>query len=138
MVVDSYCRESGKSLSLFILDYGKAFVRRYMDMNNMAAENIRFYLGRLPDLIRRDVADKFDCAALVLQQMNKTANTKKPGALLTHGDSSEASDFGENCWFCFALSVPYKSDDGAMITNLNMSKARDVEPPRKMPSTVRV
>ena len=134
MVVDSYRRESGKSLSLFILDYGKAFVRRYMDLNNMAAENIRFYLGRLPDLVRRDIADKFDCAALVLQQMNKTANTKKPGALLTHGDSSEASDFGENCWFCFALSVPYKSDDGAMITNLNMSKARDVEPPRKMPS----
>jgi len=134
MSVDSYCRESTRNVSLFILDYGKAFVRRFMDLNGMAAENIRFYLGRLPDLIRRDIADKFDCAALVLQQMNKTANTKKPGQLLTHGDSSEASDFGENCWFCFALSVPYKSDDGAMITNLNMSKARDVEPPRKMPS----
>ena len=99
----------------------------------MAAENIRFYIGRLPDLIRRDIADKFDCAAIVLQQMNKNANTKKPGSLLTHGDSSEASDFGENCWFCFALSAPSKNENGIVTTTINMSKARDVEPPRKMP-----
>ena len=133
MGVDAYCREAGKGISLFILDYGKSFVRRYMDLNNMAAENIRFYLGRLPDLIRRDIADKFDCAAIVLQQMNKNANTKKPGSLLTHGDSSEASDFGENCWFCFALSAPSKNENGIVTTTINMSKARDVEPPRKMP-----
>ena len=134
LTVDSYRQVSGMGSSLFILDYGKAFVRRYMEMNGLAAENIRFYLGRLPDLIRRDIADKFDCAALVLQQMNKAANTKKPGQLLTHGDSSEASDFGENCHFCFCLSTPFKNEDGVSITNINMSKARDVEPPRKMPA----
>lgn len=134
MTVQSYCQQANTGISLFILDYAKAYVRRFMDLNNMAAEHIRFYLGRLPDLVRRDISDKFDCASLVLQQMNKAANTKKPGQLLTHGDSSEASDFGENCWFCFCLSTPYKNDDGVSITNINMSKARDVEPPRKMPA----
>lgn len=134
LTVQSYCQQSNMGISLFILDYAKAFTRRFMDMNNLAAENIRFYLGRLPDLIRRDIADKYDCAALVLQQMNKAANTKKPGQLLTHGDSSEASDFGENCWFCFCLSSPFKNEEGLSITNINMSKSRDVEPPRRMPA----
>lgn len=134
MMVDSYCQESGKGISLFLLDYAKAFVRRYMDMNAMPSENIRHYLGRLPDYVRRQIADKFNCAAIVLQQMNKAALSKKAGTLLSHVDSSEASDFGENCWFCFTLSQPVKDSDDKLIVNVNMSKARDVEPPRKMPS----
>jgi hypothetical protein len=134
VAVDEFCRESGMTMSLFILDYAKAFTRRYMDLNKIAADSIRHYLGKLPDVVRSQIADKYDCAAIVLQQMNKNANTQKPGKLLTHGDSSEASDFGENCWFCFCLSVPDKTEDGKFRTNINMSKARDVEPPRRMPS----
>lgn len=134
MMVDSYCQESGKGISLFLLDYAKAFVRRYMDMNAMPSENIRHYLGKLPDYVRRQIADKFNCAAIILQQMNKAALSKKAGTLLSHVDSSEASDFGENCWFCFTLSQPVKDSDDKLIVNVNMSKARDVEPPRKMPS----
>jgi hypothetical protein len=134
MMTDAYCQESGKGVSLFILDYAKAFVRRYMDMNGISSEQIRHYLGRLPDYVRRQVSDKFNCASIVLQQMNKAALVKKPGTLLSHIDSSEASDFGENCWFCFTLSQPTKDSDDKLVVNMNMSKARDVEPPRKMPS----
>jgi hypothetical protein len=134
MMTDTYCQESGKGVSLFILDYAKAFTRRYMDLNGISAEQIRHHLGRLPDYVRRQVSDKFNCASLILQQMNKAALSKKPGTLLSHVDSSEASDFGENCWFCFTLSQPTKDSDDKLVVNMNMSKARDVEPPRKMPS----
>jgi hypothetical protein len=134
MMVDSYCQDSGMGVSYFLLDYAKAFTRRYMDLTGQNVEAIRHYLGRLPDYIRRQISDKFDCASLILQQMNKAALSKKPGSLLSHVDASEASDFGENCWFCFTLSQPVKNDDDKLVTNLNMSKCRDVEPPKKMPS----
>jgi hypothetical protein len=134
VAVDNYCQDSGLGVSYFVLDYGKAFARRYMAANNIPMDNIRHYLGRLPDAVRRQVADKFDCAALVLQQMNKQALSKQAGTLLSHVDSSEASDFGENCHFCVTLSSPMKDMNDKTIINMNLSKARDVEIPRRMPS----
>jgi len=134
VAVDNYCQDSGLGVSYFVLDYGKAFARRYMAANNLPMDSIRHHLGRLPDAIRRQVADKFDCAAVCLQQMNKNALSKQAGSLLSHVDSSEASDFGENCHFCLTLSSPMKDMNDKTVINMNLSKARDVEIPRRMPS----
>lgn len=134
VAIDAYTQHEGMGISLFILDYGKLFIRNYMAMNNIAADKIRLYLGVLPEKLRREISDKFNCAALALTQLNKDGNAKKPGTLLHHAEASEASDFGENCWFCFCLSLPFFNESGTQISNLNMSKARDAAPPRRMPA----
>jgi hypothetical protein len=134
VAVDSYCQEAGVGVSLFFLDYAKLFIRRWMLFNNISQDKIRHHIGTLPDQIRDQVADKFNCATLILQQFNKEAMSKKAGTLLSHIDASEGSDFGENCHFCFTLSSPTKNASEKTILNLNLSKARDVETPPRMPS----
>jgi hypothetical protein len=126
---------TGKGMSLFLLDYAKLFVKRYILLNNMKIDHLRHLLGAFPDMVRANIASKYDCAALILQQVNKEANKRSANDLISHTDSSEASDFGENCHFCFALS---RANPESKAIKLHVSKSRDVAPPSIIPELVHV
>lgn len=123
--LDRLRRETGMEIGTVIIDYAKLMVRRYMRANGLKPEQTRFYMGDIPDTLRRDVAEKFDCAVWILQQLNTTANKKAAGTAQHHADSSEAGDFGENLWYCFTLSAVNKAQGHTI--QFNATKTRDTE-----------
>lgn len=118
-------RETGMEIGAVIIDYVKLMVRRYMTANGIRFDQVRHYMGGLPDAIRRDVAERFGCSVWLLQQLNTEANKKAAGAAQHHSNASEAGDFGENLWFCFTLSAVDKAQGHTI--QFNATKTRDTE-----------
>lgn len=103
--VDSIQRETKLPVRLVVVDYAKLMVRRHMMAKGIKMDHLRHYLSLMPDLIRSQIADPYDCSVLLVQQMTAQANRKAAGSALSHVDASEASDFGENLWYCFCVSA---------------------------------
>lgn len=107
-------QQEGRPIRLVTIDYAKLLVNRHMSSRGLKPEHLRHYMSRLPDEIRRLIADPFQCSVLILQQMNAKANRMQAGAELSHVDSSEAADFGENMWYCFCISKVDKARENTV------------------------
>lgn len=123
--LDRLRQDTGLEIGLVVIDYAKLMVRRYMRANGIKPEQTRFFMGDIPDTIRREVGERFGCAVWILQQLNTSANKKAAGSAQHHADSSEAGDFGENLWYCFTLSAVNKAQGHTI--QLNATKTRDTE-----------
>lgn len=120
--VDRLQRETKLPVRLVVVDYAKLMVRRHMMARGLKMDHLRHYLSQMPDLIRKQIADPFDCSVLLVQQMTAQANRKAAGSALSHVDASEASDFGENLWYCFCVSAVDKHNNHTV--QLTASKTR--------------
>ena len=122
-VLDRLQRETGQEIGLIVIDYAKIMIKRYMKEHGIPTTETRHLMGGLPDELRRQVAERFNCVAVILQQLNTTANKRAAGSAQHHADSSEAGDFGENLYYCFTLSAIDKAN--GHTTQFNATKTRD-------------
>lgn len=121
--LDRITRESGLPIRMVIVDYAKRMAKRHLEAHKKRMDDLRHYVGDLPDLFRRHVAERFGCAVWLLQQLNPGANKKAPGAAQHHADSSEAGDFGENVWYAITLSSVDRANNHTV--QVNATKVRD-------------
>lgn len=103
--IDRYVQAHKTPVRLVVIDYAKLMAKRYMTAKGIREDSLRHVLSAIPDTLRRLIADPYDCTVLVVQQLNTSANKRAAGSAMSHVDSSEAGDFGENLWYCFCLSA---------------------------------
>lgn len=117
--------QTGQEIGTVVIDYAKLMARRHLQARGLPYDHMRHIVGPIPDLVRRDVCERFGCTAWIAQQLNTAANKKAAGAPQHHADSSEAGDFGENLWYAFTLSAVDKRNGNSL--QFNATKTRDSE-----------
>lgn len=116
-------QSTGQEIGTVIIDYAKLMARRHLHARGLPYEHMRFLVGQIPDVARRDIGERFGCVVWIAQQLNTAANKKSAGSAQHHADSSEAGDFGENVWYAFTLSAVDKKNDNSV--QFNATKTRD-------------
>jgi RecA/RadA recombinase len=123
--IEHEVRMSGnRPVAAVFIDYAKIMARRYA-MATGKTDQLVHLISTLPDQLRIQIAEQFDCPVWILQQLDAEANKAKPGAALHHSQSSWAKDFGENLWYAFCLSSIDKVNSNTIT--VNVSKTRDSE-----------
>jgi len=117
--------ETGQEIGTVVIDYAKLMARRHLQARGLPYDHMRHLVGQIPDLVRRDVCERFGCTAWIAQQLNTAANKKAAGSPQHHADSSEAGDFGENLWYAFTLSAVDKRNGNTV--QFNATKTRESE-----------
>jgi hypothetical protein len=117
--------QTGQEIGTVVIDYAKLMARRHLQARGLPYDHMRHIVGPIPDLVRRDVCERFGCTAWIAQQLNTAANKKAAGTPQHHADSSEAGDFGENLWYAFTLSAVDKRNGNSL--QFNATKTRDSE-----------
>jgi len=117
--------ETGQEIGTVVIDYAKLMARRHLQARGLPYDHMRHLVGQIPDLVRRDVCERFGCTAWIAQQLNTAANKKAAGSPQHHADSSESGDFGENLWYAFTLSAVDKKNGNTL--QFNATKTRESE-----------
>lgn len=113
--------ETGREIGAVNIDYAKLMCLRYMQTKGIKEDNLRHYVGGLGDMLRRQVADHFNCTVWLFHQFTGDQNKKSPTTLLHHTDASESKSFAENLACCACLGV---RDPSTGCVLLNWSKNR--------------
>lgn len=126
--LDRITREKNMPIRMVVVDYVKRLCVRHLQARQLSMDrHLRELVSPMPDTIRRLVADKFDCAVWLLQQLNADANKRAPGAAQHHADAAEGRDFAENLWYCLTLSNPDRANNNTL--QLAVTKSRDSAAP---------
>lgn len=126
--LDRITRERNMPVRMVMVDYVKRLCVRHLQARQLSMDrHLRGLVSPLPDTIRQMVADKFECAVWLLQQLNADANKRAPGMAQHHADASEGRDFAENLWYCITLSNPDRANNNTL--QLAVTKSRDSAAP---------
>lgn len=118
---------TGLPIKCVAIDNAKNMATRYAKATGIGFDSIGRLVGDLPIWLRAEVAEPFACSVWVTNQMNDSAILKPPGEPQHHSDATEASQFGENCLYCFTHS---NIDENSRLTwNASKTLSRTRTPP---------
>ena len=91
--------------SVFI-DYAKLLISKQLEAEGTSKpDHLRFATSSFPMQVKNQVAEQFVCPVWVLQQLDASANSLRPGKTASRTSFPEAKDFLENMNFGFIASA---------------------------------
>jgi hypothetical protein len=115
-------QEAGREVAGYYIDYAKIAAKNYCGSK---VDNLRHFIGGMPMECVKYINSYLPRAhCWIANQFNTEANRRSPTWVPHHSFSSEAGDFGDNCWFTFCLGTKSQEDNCCLI---NCSKQRDCQ-----------
>ena len=133
--IDRLQQQRQQPIRSIYIDWAGTLCRRYMDANNMDDSRLRHLLSSFGQLVRRQLAEKFRCAAWIMHQVRAEDCDKSPTKLMHHSQSSECKAFAVELSVCGCIGVPDKSTGCRYI---NWSKVRYAPDQNITPSILRI
>ncbi len=106
------------------IDYVGIACERYMDANDIPSEDLRKYIKKFPQMVRKQVAVPNNCAIWLAHQFSGEANSRQAGTVLHHSQAAECRSFAEHLDAVFNIGI--KSKDN--MVPLDRSKGRRMAP----------
>lgn len=110
------------------IDYAGLMIDRHVSTTrNAASAEYSRHLSRLPDDLRRIIADEFGCTVLLAHQLAPGDYKKAPpGKYLHHTDAQGSKSFAENLHSCACIN---QKDPDSRASTIQWSKIRALLPP---------
>lgn len=116
-------QEAGRDVCGYYIDYAKIAAKNFCGTK---MDNLRHFIGGMPMECVKHINTYLPRAhGWIANQFNTEANKRAPNWVPHHAYSSEAGDFGENCWFTFCLGTKSYEDNCCLI---HCTKQRDCAP----------
>lgn len=129
--LEKWRRRTGQSIGLVLIDYALLCTRRYIrDKGWEEDRKLRHLVGSFGDECRRLLAEPFQCAVWVLNQLSGVANRRSPTAKQSHADSAEATNFAENLWYAFCLGNKDRETNCVILDSTKTRRSRGYPRPQ--------
>ncbi|TMJ00944.1 MAG: hypothetical protein E6G97_18600 [Alphaproteobacteria bacterium] len=119
----------GRPPGAIFVDYAGLAAKRYLLARGRSMDELRHYVGGMPDELMQKVTRPFNCRAWLYHQLSAAANAKGFTSTFRYTDSAEAKNFGENVAFCFQLGVRDKATNCLQFFCDKTRRAKGAEAP---------
>lgn len=122
------CEQRQCEIGFIAIDYAGLMIDRHVSATrNASTTEYSRHLSRLPDDIRRIIADDFGCTVMLAHQLAPGDYKKSPpGKYLHHTDAQGSKSFAENLHSCACIN---QKDNDSRASTIQWSKIRALLPP---------
>jgi AAA domain len=120
--------KEGYEIGVVVIDYANEAVRKHMMATGKDLAHMRIMLSAFCNTCRYEIANPFQTAVWIFNQVDAAANKRPPTGEPHYTDCAECKSFSENAWFAFSYGTKDPTNNTCMLTCTKARRNRMLSP----------